>query len=291
MNARPNNPLDSRNKPAVDAYFSADVETDGPIPGPFSMLSFGLVFAGTFDGSRYRRPDEFNICFYRELQPISEEFQAEALAVNGLDRARLIREGEPPRKAITAAAHWIYEVAGRARPVLVAYPLSFDWSWLYWYFVRFSDVWLSLWIFEMFRHQNRCCGESEVANLRIRTRTPGSGASVETSTHTTLWTTPSGRRRSSPTFSNGRGSMDELTNRREQSGRRFDEYRGLLERASSLVAGKHAFMPQVLKAASRRVDTATSTFLLWVGATANRDPMALRAVCFALWTKFWLRLI
>ena len=28
--------------------------------------------------------------------------------------------------------------------------------------------------------------------------------------------------------------MDELTNRREQSGRRFDEYRGLLERASSL---------------------------------------------------------
>ena len=140
MNARPNNPLDSRNKPAVDAYFSADVETDGPIPGPFSMLSFGLVFAGTFDGSRYRRPDEFNICFYRELQPISEEFQAEALAVNGLDRARLIREGEPPRKAITAAAHWIHEVAGRARPVLVAYPLSFDWSWLYWYFVRFSDV-------------------------------------------------------------------------------------------------------------------------------------------------------
>ena len=140
MNARPNNPLDSRNKPAVDAYFSADVETDGPIPGPFSMLSFGLVFAGTFDGSRYRRPDEFNICFYRELQPISEEFQAEALAVNGLDRARLIREGEPPRKAITAAAHWIHEVAGRARPVLVAYPLSFDWSWLYWYIVRFSDV-------------------------------------------------------------------------------------------------------------------------------------------------------
>jgi hypothetical protein len=24
----------------ADAYFSADVETDGPIPGPFSILSF-----------------------------------------------------------------------------------------------------------------------------------------------------------------------------------------------------------------------------------------------------------
>ena len=98
MNARPNNPLDSRNKPAVDAYFSADVETDGPIPGPFSMLSFGLVFAGTFDGSRYRRPDEFNICFYRELQPISEEFQAEALAVNGLDRGAVDPGGRASKK-------------------------------------------------------------------------------------------------------------------------------------------------------------------------------------------------
>jgi hypothetical protein len=36
------------------------------------------------------------------------------------------------------ARHWIKEIAGAGRPVLVAYPLSFDWSWLYWYFVRFS---------------------------------------------------------------------------------------------------------------------------------------------------------
>lgn len=38
-----------------DVYFSADVETDGPIPGPFSMLSFALVPAGTFDGEIFRR--------------------------------------------------------------------------------------------------------------------------------------------------------------------------------------------------------------------------------------------
>jgi hypothetical protein len=24
--------------------------------------------------------------------------------------------------------------------VLIAYPLSFDWSWLYWYFTKFSDL-------------------------------------------------------------------------------------------------------------------------------------------------------
>ena len=39
---------------------------------------------------------------------------------------------------MTDAASWIQRIAGSDRPVLVAYPLSFDWSWLYWYFVRFS---------------------------------------------------------------------------------------------------------------------------------------------------------
>jgi hypothetical protein len=39
---------------------------------------------------------------------------------------------------MTEACRWVKRVAGAAQPVLVAYPLSFDWSWLYWYFMRFS---------------------------------------------------------------------------------------------------------------------------------------------------------
>ena len=104
------------------------------------MLSFGLVFAGTFDGERFLRPDNYVMHFYRELRPISTEFQTEALKVNGLDRDRLIAEGNPPERAMTDAAEWIRRIAGGGRPVLVAYPLSFDWSFLYWYFVRFSGV-------------------------------------------------------------------------------------------------------------------------------------------------------
>src|SRR6266446_811529 len=73
----------------VDAYFSADVETDGPIPGPFSILSFALVFAGSFDGRRFQRPDNYEQSLYKELRPISENFEPEALRVNGLDRSRL----------------------------------------------------------------------------------------------------------------------------------------------------------------------------------------------------------
>jgi hypothetical protein len=123
---------------AVDVYFSADVETDGPIPGPYSILSFALVYAGSFDGRIFTPPDSHAQSFYRELRPISGDYQPEALRVNGLDRDRLCREGERPDTAMTEAAHWIKEIAGKGKPVLVAYPLSFDWSWLYWYFVRFS---------------------------------------------------------------------------------------------------------------------------------------------------------
>lgn len=122
----------------VDAYFSADVETDGPIPGPFSILSFAIVYAGCFDGSKFRRPERYDRFFYRELRPISEDFQDEALRVNGLDRQRLCLEGTVPEQAMTEACRWVRSVSGKAQPVLVAYPLSFDWTWLYWYFMRFS---------------------------------------------------------------------------------------------------------------------------------------------------------
>ena len=37
----------------VDAYFSADVETDGPIPWSSSILSFAIVYAGHFDGDLF----------------------------------------------------------------------------------------------------------------------------------------------------------------------------------------------------------------------------------------------
>jgi DNA polymerase III epsilon subunit-like protein len=123
----------------VDVYFSADIETDGPIPGPYSMLSVALVYAGRFDGERFHAPENHDCAIYRELAPISDDFEAEALAVNGLDRERLIREGEAPAKAMQALDTWVRDVAGAAKPVLVAYPLSFDWTWLYWYFIKYCN--------------------------------------------------------------------------------------------------------------------------------------------------------
>ncbi|MDV6329853.1 3'-5' exoribonuclease domain-containing protein [Asticcacaulis sp. 201] len=124
----------------VDVYFSADIETDGPIPGPFSMLSFGLVYAGRFDGKRFERPDNYSSSIYRELAPISDQFEDDALKINGLNRDELVVTGISPERAMLDAYQWVHQIADGGNPVFVAYPLSFDWSWMYWYFVRFCSL-------------------------------------------------------------------------------------------------------------------------------------------------------
>lgn len=119
-----------------DLYFSVDVETDGPIPGPYSLLSFAIVTVAKYDGQTFSRvPRE---SFTASLRPISTMFEADALRVNKIDRDRLITEGDEPADAMTRAARWIAERAEGLQPIFVAYPLGFDWIWLYWYFVRYS---------------------------------------------------------------------------------------------------------------------------------------------------------
>jgi hypothetical protein len=122
-----------------DIYFSVDVESDGPVPGRFSMLSFALVAVATFDGEQLVRLDPHAASRYWELQPITEQFEPAALSVNGLDRAKLLREGLPPAQAMREAARWVREVADGRRAVLVAYPAVFDWSFVHWYFSTFAE--------------------------------------------------------------------------------------------------------------------------------------------------------
>ncbi|TDE20831.1 exonuclease [Actinomadura sp. 6K520] len=123
----------------VELYVSADIEADGPIPGPYSMLSFGLAVCGTFDGTRFTAPDPSEETFYAELKPVAADFDPQALEVSGLDRERLVREGRDPAEAMRAAAAWVKTAADGALPVLVAYPLAYDWMWLYWYWMRFTS--------------------------------------------------------------------------------------------------------------------------------------------------------
>ncbi|UUU39181.1 3'-5' exoribonuclease domain-containing protein [Streptomyces sp. NBC_00162] len=119
-------------------YISVDIEADGPIPGPYSMISFGAAVAGRQDGGSYTAADPEERTFYRELRPISEEFVPEALAVSGLDRDRLVREGAGPDTAMAEFRAWVREVSAGAQPVMCGYPASFDWTFLYWYLMRFG---------------------------------------------------------------------------------------------------------------------------------------------------------
>lgn len=123
-----------------DAYISVDVETDGPIPGPYSMLSIGMAYCGSFNGRTMELTPFPKKTFYAELKPISEDFENEALHVNGLNRKRLLSEGTEPEVAMNMASAWINEVSGDNRPIFVAYPASFDWLWMHWYFVRFTKA-------------------------------------------------------------------------------------------------------------------------------------------------------
>lgn len=121
-----------------DIYISADIEADGPIPGPYSMLAFGLAVAATFDGNSFQPHDPSAATFYRELRPISGEFDREALKVARLDRETLMRGGAEPAAVMREAAQWVTAQAVGMRPVLVGYPVVFDWMFLYWYFVHFA---------------------------------------------------------------------------------------------------------------------------------------------------------
>ena len=123
---------------AFDVYISVDVEADGPIPLVHSLSSLGASVAGRYDGKAFTRADPTEQTFYAELQPISDEFDPEAAAVAGLDREALKRGGEEPVAAMTRFAEWVREVAAEGRPVFVAYPASFDWTWVSIYLAKFA---------------------------------------------------------------------------------------------------------------------------------------------------------
>lgn len=109
-----------------ETYVSVDVETAGPVPGRFSMLSLGAVLVGDEEET-----------FYTELQPTSYEVVEEALAVSGLNMEQLGRDGEHPTRAMARFAEWAEALAEGARLVFVGFNAAFDWSFVNWYFHEF----------------------------------------------------------------------------------------------------------------------------------------------------------
>jgi hypothetical protein len=108
-------------------YISVDIETSGPIPGDYSLLSLGACVVA--------HPDE---AIYLEFKPLNENAMPEALRVSGLDLAQLGIHGEPPRDAMQKFADWITKAARSQKPVFVGLNAGFDWSFVNWYFIHFG---------------------------------------------------------------------------------------------------------------------------------------------------------
>jgi hypothetical protein len=115
-----------------EIYVSTDIEADGPIPGPHSMLSIA--------SAAYRADKTLLTTFSANLERLEGaaghphtmawwETQPEAWAAS---RENL----EEPEAAMIRYVDWLRELPGK--PVFVAYPATFDFTFVYWYLFRFT---------------------------------------------------------------------------------------------------------------------------------------------------------
>jgi DNA polymerase III epsilon subunit-like protein len=114
-------------EPAIDAYICVDVETAGPIPGDYSLLSIGACTI--FEPQR---------TFYIELKPINQNTIEEAASIHKLSLDHLMVEGVAPKEALTRFEEWLVnEAAPNQQPVLVAFNAAFDWMFVNYYFYHY----------------------------------------------------------------------------------------------------------------------------------------------------------
>ncbi len=100
------------------AYIMVDVETDGPIPGDYSMISFGAILVD----------EQLNKTFYGKLKPISSTFIPEALAVSGFTREET-QSFNDPKTVMENFAAWLKEVSP-SRPSFISDNNGFDWMFI-----------------------------------------------------------------------------------------------------------------------------------------------------------------
>jgi hypothetical protein len=103
-----------------------DVESDGPIPGDYSMVSFGTVVVDK----------QLDKTFYGKLRPISDNFIPQSLAVSGHSREETMTFDDP-KQVMTDFAQWIDETCQGARPIFISDNNGYDWMFICWYFNHF----------------------------------------------------------------------------------------------------------------------------------------------------------
>jgi hypothetical protein len=118
--------------PKQEIYVSTDIEADGPIPGPHSMLSFGSAayladktLLGTFAANLELLPGASG-------HPETMKWWSQNQAAWQASRA----DCQPPEAVMTNYLAWLKGLPGK--PVFVGYPASYDFMFVYWYLMRFT---------------------------------------------------------------------------------------------------------------------------------------------------------
>ena len=115
------------NIPVEPCYVSIDVETAGPFPDRFALLSIGACMV-----------DDLERTFYRQLQPDRPAHEVQALAVSGLSLETLAEEGIPAEEAMRQFDEWLsVNTPAHQIPVFVAFNAAFDWMFVQDYFHRY----------------------------------------------------------------------------------------------------------------------------------------------------------
>ncbi|NEP88589.1 MAG: exonuclease [Okeania sp. SIO2C2] len=115
----------------TEIYVSTDIETDGPIPGPHSMLSIASAaytgdkqLVATFTANLETLPGAQG--HPKTLKWWSEQPAAwEACRVNP----------QLPEQVMPEYHAWVKALPGE--PIFVAYPAAFDYMFVYWYCLKF----------------------------------------------------------------------------------------------------------------------------------------------------------
>lgn len=107
------------------SYIMVDIESDGPIPGDYSMVSFGAVVV----------EGDLEKTFYGKLKPISEDWIPQALEVSGHSREETLNFDDP-KQVMEDFAQWVKENSN-GQAVFISDNNGFDWMFICWYFHHF----------------------------------------------------------------------------------------------------------------------------------------------------------
>lgn len=102
-----------------------DTETDGPIPGDYSMFSFGAVLVD----------EKLDKTFYGQLKPISENYGEKGLELAGFMREQTLMFDDP-KEVMQRFLDWIKEHC-EDRPFFISDNNGYDYMFIAWYLHHF----------------------------------------------------------------------------------------------------------------------------------------------------------